>query len=356
MKLLTILQEMSRGDAHSRLTSHFLDCSRKYFSQYTGKFPAPKILIKPNMGGGRKSGEFNPNNNSITINADTALGEISSKATMYHETIHYFIYHLYGGRSWEYMYKAGHGPTFVEWMNKINAGEGEEVVSISTTITKRSKAEKPYTVLVMLTPDGEMSSAWYSSPQPQLLPQLSEKKKKGRYKAIYFFETDEAIWKIAVRQPHGRLEKTSRFSRGYEYFDVLKASLDAAIKNGTAQEVDDQLKDPNTTSTVVKPYYALVFVRQNGSYLYAWCATEPALDQQIRFVGLKKSNSIKDVFLFKTDSPYWMTSRRFLPKKWAGYLATALVGSDDHDRLSKSLQVENPPELEDQLRSKGAIP
>ncbi len=124
MKLLQILYETTVISVKRDMENYFDECMTKYFPEYKNKFDRPNFDIKKHRSRG---GWFSSDNtiwlNSVYMNTDF-------RGTIFHETIHYIQFHTYSRQQYNSAPNGGHDHFFISMMNKINAAEGSEVVSI----------------------------------------------------------------------------------------------------------------------------------------------------------------------------------------------------------------------------------
>lgn len=123
-------------DLKIEMKHYFDEVSHKYFSEYVGKFPYPKFVVRTTKS---RLGQFNPDKNEIIVNGLVSLEGL--KKTVWHEALHYYEWWVIydGGKNkqvvprWGSIPKGGHGQFFVDAMNQINSKEGNLIIYLKGT-------------------------------------------------------------------------------------------------------------------------------------------------------------------------------------------------------------------------------
>lgn len=200
MKLMDILLEAKWDNVKSQMKQHFNDCSRKYFKEHHGKFPIPDFQVKSH---GRRAGWFSASyvgdrkDGVITINPDFLDNERDFKGIIYHETIHYYQFFTYSRAQYKYASDGGHDSYFMDMMNKINAGEGNKLITVQQEVGHIKKsATGSFWVYGIKTKNGDYAFAWTKRKNDKLIDRIKSNMKYSDYTNPVAFETDEFKYKI----------------------------------------------------------------------------------------------------------------------------------------------------------------
>jgi len=194
--------EESNSDLISQMQKHFEYISKKYFKEDYNKYSKPKFKIKSNL---KSVGVYIPRDNQFDINSDFASDEVSLKATMYHETIHYFQVHRNGFDKRKFNSDGYHDDFFKKMASKINSGEGSKLVTVSGTFQsiKSGKAVKSFWVYVVDKNDGDINWTWSPRKNDKMIERLDRMKDYYSWKSVKVFETDVIDFKEAPRATSG---------------------------------------------------------------------------------------------------------------------------------------------------------
>lgn len=216
-----MLLEIKRSEVIALMKKYFDDCSKRYFADQAGNYPYPKFILKTNL---RTIGAYSPQINKFWINADFAQDKELIKSTMYHETIHY--YQTKGGKNFsKLMFKLNgyHDDYFTKMMNKINAGEGEKLVTVkgSYSSIKGGKAVKPFWVYV-LRRGTEYKMVWAPTKNPKFIERWKRIFDYYKYDEAFMFQTNTIIFKENPRaKTGGRSVPMGAIKPGEKYYKEM---------------------------------------------------------------------------------------------------------------------------------------
>lgn len=181
---------------------HYKTCITKYFPKYKNSVSLPTIKILKNYStiGRRKGGSYNYGTHTITVDGDIASNPELLQSVMYHETIHVMQYVIDGGIDWKKEREGYHGSDFIAHMQRINAGEGKELVTVrmSADSTTKLKVTKPFYVYV-IKEKTMFLVAWSSKFSEKIIDSCKWKAKQRNALGIFYFETTDFIWKELSR-------------------------------------------------------------------------------------------------------------------------------------------------------------
>lgn len=210
-----ILSEATRNEILALIKKDFDTCSKKYFKSKVGKYPYPTFKIQAGLR--RRGGDYTPSNNTIRIDLDKTIDPSVRKSIIYHETIHYF--QTKGGTDFkrdEFKASGYHGDDFKRAMRRINKGEGNEIVKITTSWDDHriKKAGKDFYVYI-IEGKNTIYAGWSPTLNKTILNFLAEEMrinyeirhttsiKIDPYNRAYYFKTDYINFKkcAQIRTP-----------------------------------------------------------------------------------------------------------------------------------------------------------
>lgn len=230
IELKRLIIEIKKSEIISLMKKYFDDCSRKYFKDEQGKYTYPKFEVRPNI---KYAGAYSPQKNRFILNLDFAQNKNTLKSTMYHETIHY--YQTHAGLNFSKMVFKLHGyhdDYFKEKMKQINAGEGENLVTIIGTYQsiKGGKATKPFWVYV-LQRGKEYLMAWSPTKNENFIARLKRLFDYYKYDDGFLVQTDTIIFKENPRaKGGGRSVPMGSVKPGDKYYDEISKEFKTAKK------------------------------------------------------------------------------------------------------------------------------
>ena len=231
IRLKELLVEQSKSELISKMKKHFADCSKKYFREDNNKYPAPNFTVRTNF---RHIGAFVPQRNEFIMNLDFAQDDEAIKATMYHETIHYYQTHKFGFNRILHKIHGYHDDYFDQKMKEINSGEGKQLVTVRGEYTsiKSGKATKPFWVYV-LAKGNELNTSWSPTKNTSFIDRLKRIKDyyKDKYDKGFVFQTDLVTFKESPRATMGgRSVQSGNVKPGDKYYNDFRKEIDSAKK------------------------------------------------------------------------------------------------------------------------------
>ena len=197
IRLSPLLLEVSKSDIIKNLKYYFEYVSKKYFGGHS-KYPYPTFKLKTNLG---KIGSYVPSRNEFVLDIDFANDYELLKATIFHETIHYFQVHQFGFDNRKLKMDGYHDDYFHTKAREINSGEGKKYVTVLGTFQaiKTGKSVKPFWVYVMDKQNDEINWMWSPTKNEKAIDLLKRISDYYHYKGVKAFQTDEISFKEAPR-------------------------------------------------------------------------------------------------------------------------------------------------------------
>jgi hypothetical protein len=214
----------STSDLISMMKTHFEYASKKYFKDNHNKYKTPTFKIKSNL---KSVGVYVPSANRFDMNADFANDEIALKATIFHETIHYFQTHIFGFSERKLKSDGYHDAYFKQMASKINSGEGAKLVTVSGTFQsiKSGKSVKPYWAYVVDKNDGNIYWSWSPRKSDKFIEQLHRMKDYYKWKSVKVFETDMIVFKEGPRVRGGKSVQFGVIDSNEKLYNKIKNSI-----------------------------------------------------------------------------------------------------------------------------------
>ncbi len=203
MKIKKLLFEKKHDITKNQMQKWFNECMRKFFNQYIDEgWSSPSFEVKTdkNRAGWYKC-SFKGNeviNPIIGLNSDFI--EHTARNIIFHETIHYVQSNVYTYHQYKYASNSGHDAFFIEYMNKINAVEGKDFVTVKqdTKDLDTVSGGKNFWVYAIKTHGNEFGFAYSITERPNVLDYLKKQKKLNKYKQIYVFPSNKFKYKIGL--------------------------------------------------------------------------------------------------------------------------------------------------------------
>lgn len=213
MKIRKLL-EAGKYDVHkSNMKTWFDECIRKYFPEFKNKvgsdweYPTFEIKTDKNRAGWHKCSFSRSSGKAInpTIGLNPDFLNHTARNITFHETIHYVQANTYGYTKFANAANGGHDAYFIQMMNKINASEGPNYITVKQEMEALDNKEtnKSFWVYGVMTSDKEFGFAYTSKPNDKVKQFLINAKNSKRYKKIYEFQSNLFKYKV------GSITKTS---------------------------------------------------------------------------------------------------------------------------------------------------
>lgn len=210
----------SNSDLIKQMETAFDYVSKKYFKDDYNKHPRPTFKVKTNL---KNVGAYIPEKNTFELNADFASDETLLKATMYHESIHYYQVHQFGFDERKLKRDGYHDDYFHIMAKKINSGEGSKLVTVSGSFQsiKSGKSVKPFWVYVVDKNDGDINWMWSPRKNDSVIERLDRMKEYYKWKSVKVFETDVIDFKEAPRTGGGKNVRMGIVSPNEPLYDKI---------------------------------------------------------------------------------------------------------------------------------------
>jgi hypothetical protein len=249
IKLKQLLLEYNKQDILNKMYQYWKECLQKYFDrdEVGGKYPRPNFEIKKDNNRsawfkytwlrGPAYEMYRSHDMTIGINPDFATDDESIKANIYHETIHYYEFLLLPYEQHKKNTHEHHGDFFKKMMDKINSGEGKQLVTIKQEVTTDTKSNKVFWVYgyrLKFDYGYEYSFSWTQRKNDNIINFLA--KTSDRYDNIYLFQTDKYVFKKMHQQIGTRLQ-FSKFKDPEN--EIVKQMIQYAEKNNTYKRRKD---------------------------------------------------------------------------------------------------------------------
>lgn len=224
IKLRDIMSEGKYAASEADMKKWFDECMRKYFPQYVSKITRPfrtipktgiaeqyidpdwkdnwvypDLQVKSLKGRGStgicQTSRIKRNGQIVMpiIAVSPEYIKTDGRSIVFHETIHYVQAYTYTPIEHKYMSNGGHDSFFKEMMNKMNAVEGENYITIEYDQTTKSDSETIGTNLwvYLFVKDGKWGAASFSRKSPKTVEFFKYFLKNGRYTEAYEMLSDK---------------------------------------------------------------------------------------------------------------------------------------------------------------------
>lgn len=204
MKLKWLLLEKKHDVTKNQMKLWFNECMRKFFNKHYDKigneWPMPVFEVKSNktragwyMCSFKGDAVVNP---VIGLNPDFL--DHAAKNIIFHETIHYVQSNEYSYYQFSQASNKGHDTFFTEYMNKINAVEGADFVTVKQDTANLDVVSggKEFWVYGIKTHKNEFGFAYSATERPNVVEHLKKQKSINKYKQIYAFKSNKFKYKI----------------------------------------------------------------------------------------------------------------------------------------------------------------
>lgn len=189
------LNEGKYDSTKLKMEKYFNECSKKYFSEFSGMYKNPVFVVKEHVGW---AGWFSASRNEIGVVPELSLDDNVLKSTIFHETIHFYQDNSYNPKKDEGK-KADHGRWFISKMEEINKGEGvgfvrpkEDAVNVKNTVNS-------FWVYGIITKDGMYAYIWTPN-EVESIDEWINGKAKNTYAGTFKFQTNDYYYKTPGQQ------------------------------------------------------------------------------------------------------------------------------------------------------------